>query len=166
MVSGWQEGGCGRSWRRLIALGGSSSPAPCTSHRGAGGAPCSGRTRPGHRASPGVSAERKEGVERKTETQTEAGRVRQTQRGTAPDRQTDGEGVPRERACSHRGCLPRRLGPSCLWPVAGACPGLGLGSGRGSYTRATSLDATVPSPRTLGASPGQRQDSGAQTSPR
>lgn len=58
------EGASSRAGRRVvggavgpvIALGGSSSPALCTSHTGAGGAPCSGRTRPGHQASPGVSA--------------------------------------------------------------------------------------------------------------
>ena len=37
----------------IIARDGSSSPTLCTSRTGAGGAPCSGRTRPGHRASPG-----------------------------------------------------------------------------------------------------------------
>lgn len=46
------RGRCGR----LTVRGGSSSPGPCTSRRDAVGAPCSGQTRPGHRASPGVSA--------------------------------------------------------------------------------------------------------------
>lgn len=52
---GGSANGRGRC-RRLTVRGGSSSPGPCTSRRGAGGAPCSGQTRPGHRASPGVSA--------------------------------------------------------------------------------------------------------------
>lgn len=52
LAGGWWAG----RWGPVIALGGSSNPALCTSHTGAGGAPCSGRTRPGHRASPGVSA--------------------------------------------------------------------------------------------------------------
>lgn len=51
LAGGWWAG----RWGPVIALGGSSNPALCTSHTGAGGAPCSGRTRPGHRASPGVS---------------------------------------------------------------------------------------------------------------
>lgn len=36
----------------IIAHGGSSSPGLYTSRTGAAGAPCSGRTRPGHPASP------------------------------------------------------------------------------------------------------------------
>ena len=39
----------------IIARDGSSSPTLCTSRTGAGGAPCSGPTRPGHPASPGVA---------------------------------------------------------------------------------------------------------------
>ena len=85
----------------VIALGGSSSPALCTSRTGAGGAPCSGRTRPGHRASPGVSAERKEeegsrwgqeGATRKTETRSEAGRVTEREKEREGARQTHREG--------------------------------------------------------------------------
>lgn len=40
----------------VTARGGSSTPAPCTSHTGAAGAPCSGPTRPARPASPGASA--------------------------------------------------------------------------------------------------------------
>lgn len=43
------------------ARGGSSSPGPCTSHTGAAGAPCSGRTHPGRRVSPEASEEEGEG---------------------------------------------------------------------------------------------------------
>lgn len=40
----------------VTAHDGSSSPGLCTSHRDAAGAPCSGQTRPGRRASPRASA--------------------------------------------------------------------------------------------------------------
>ena len=112
----------------VIALGGSSSPALCTSRTGAGGAPCSGRTRPGHRASPGVSAERKEeegsrwgqeGATRKTETRSEAGRVTEREKereGGWRERggKTDTQGGPRECILCHRGCFPRHQGLSRL----------------------------------------------------
>lgn len=43
---------------KVTAHDDSSSPGPCIFRRGAEGAPCSGQTRPGRQASPGVSAEK------------------------------------------------------------------------------------------------------------
>lgn len=117
LAGGWWAG----RWGPVIALGGSSNPALCTSHTGAGGAPCSGRTRPGHRASPGVSAERKEDEgpvgEGKGQRERQKHRVKEEERGR--ERQAGGvrrihrEGPERVR-CSHRGCFTRHQGPSCL----------------------------------------------------
>lgn len=138
----------------VIALGGSSSPALCTSRTGAGGAPCSGRTRPGRRASPGVSAERKEeegsrwgekGAARKTETRSDAGRVTDTQgEGERGRGKADTKGGPRECVLCHRGFL-RHQGPSCLsLSLEAQAEALGWGRGcrRGSYTHSLGLDAT------------------------
>lgn len=44
---------------RVIARGGSSSPGLYTSHTGAGDAPCSGPTHPGHQVSPEVAVNHK-----------------------------------------------------------------------------------------------------------
>lgn len=44
---------------KVTAHDDSSSPGPCTFHRGAVGAPCSGQTHPGRQVSPGVSAKRR-----------------------------------------------------------------------------------------------------------
>lgn len=56
----WQPRGAAVA-AKVTAHDDSSSPGPCTFHRGAVGAPCSGQTHPGHPASPGVSAKRRKG---------------------------------------------------------------------------------------------------------
>lgn len=150
----WLAGGWwARRWGPVIALGGSSNPALCTSHTGAGGAPCSGRTRLGHRASPGVSAERKEDEgpvgEGKGPRERQKHRVKEEERGR--ERQAGGvrrihrEG-PERVCCSHRGCFTRHQGPSCLSlsPEAQAeVLDWGQGCRTGSCTHSPDLDATA-----------------------
>lgn len=132
---GWSGAALGASGQLVTARDGSSSPGPCTSRRGAAGAPCSGRTRPGHRASRGVSAERRRkgprGVRGEKDRNTETDRERHTETdrcdrytGRGPDRQrqrlTDTE---RERHTPDAGwgggtCGRRSFQPRCWGPPA------------------------------------------------